>query len=142
MKLHAKIAVAVCALVLGAVPALAVASHGNSGSAPGHNKTTTTSTAGTPPHGHAYGVLCAGQSKKKVPGQKGTPFSQCVTAMAKIKSGATSSPRTACAALSKKHEKGAKGTAFSRCVSAAAKLLASKDVEHPSSTSTTSATTT
>jgi hypothetical protein len=71
----------------------------------------------------AYGKLCQGQSKKHVAGEKGTAFSRCVTAMAKVASGATKSPRAACASLSKKHVAGQKGTPFSRCVSAAAKLL-------------------
>jgi hypothetical protein len=58
-----------------------------------------------------------------VAGQQGTPFSQCVTAMAKLAHGNTKSPRTACVALSKKHIAGQKGTPFSQCVSAGAKLL-------------------
>lgn len=68
-----------------------------------------------------YGVLCKGQSKKHVPGQKGTPFSQCVNALAKVDRGETASPKKACKALSKKHVKGQKGTPYSRCVVAAAK---------------------
>jgi hypothetical protein len=70
----------------------------------------------------AYGKLCQGESKKHVAGQKGTPFSQCVTAMAKLASGETSSPTKACKGLSKKHVAGQKGTPFSVCVAAAAKL--------------------
>jgi hypothetical protein len=72
--------------------------------------------------GKAYGKNCQAESKKHVAGQKGTPFSQCVTAMAKLASGQTDSPTTACKALSKKHVAGQKGTPFSQCVSAAAKL--------------------
>jgi hypothetical protein len=68
-----------------------------------------------------YGVLCKGLSKKHVKGQKGTPFSQCVVALAKIDSGKTSSPRKACKDLSKKHVEGRKGTPFSQCVVAATK---------------------
>jgi len=70
----------------------------------------------------AYGVHCQGQSKKHVPGQKGTPFSQCVTAMAKLASGQTDSPKAACRTLSKKHVAGQKGTPYSQCLKAAAKL--------------------
>jgi hypothetical protein len=70
----------------------------------------------------AYGKNCQKESKKHVAGQKGTPFSQCVTAMAKLASGQTDSPTTACKDLSKKHVAGQKGTPFSKCVSAAAKL--------------------
>jgi hypothetical protein len=70
----------------------------------------------------AYGKLCQGQSKKHVKGQKGTPFSQCVVAMAHLQSGKAQTPKAACKKLSKKHHKGRKGTAFSRCVKAGRKL--------------------
>jgi hypothetical protein len=72
--------------------------------------------------GRAYGRHCQDQSKKRVTGEKGTAFSRCVTAMAKLASGATTSPRSACQTLSKKRVAGEKGTAFSRCVSEGAKL--------------------
>ena len=72
--------------------------------------------------GKAYGKYCQDQSKKHVAGQKGTPFSQCVTAMAKLAESESTSPRAACKALSKKHVKGEKGTPYSRCVSAGADL--------------------
>ena len=80
-------------------------------------------TAPLPAKAKAYGHYCQNQSKKHVAGQKGTPFSQCVTAMAKLASGQTSSPKAACSAMSKKHVAGEKGTPFSRCVTAGAKLL-------------------
>jgi hypothetical protein len=73
----------------------------------------------------AYGRLCQGESKKHVAGQKGTPFSQCVTAMAKAASGEGKSARAACAGLSRKHTRGERGTPFSRCVSAARKIVGS-----------------
>jgi len=79
-----------------------------------------------PAKAKAYGRYCQNQSKKHVTGQKGTPFSQCVTAMAKLASGTTTSPKAACASMSKKHVAGEKGTPFSRCVSAGAKLLKNK----------------
>jgi hypothetical protein len=82
--------------------------------------TGTTSTTTPSPNAKAYGYLCQWASKKHIAGQKGTPFSQCVLAMAKAAHGA--SGKAACAALSKKHVAGEKGTLFSRCVSAAAKL--------------------
>jgi len=78
--------------------------------------------ASLPAKAHAYGVLCKKESKKHVAGQKGTPFSQCVTAMAKLATGSTKSPAKACAGLSKKHVSGQKGTPYSQCVVAAAKL--------------------
>ena len=77
----------------------------------------------------AYGKLCAGQSRKRVAGQKGTPFSRCVTAMARAASGEATSAKAACKGLSKKHVKGTKGTPFSRCVVAAAKLLEQQETE-------------
>jgi hypothetical protein len=74
----------------------------------------------------AYGVHCQGESKKHIAGQKGTPFSQCVTAMAKLANGTTTSPKAACKTLSKKHVAGQKGTPYSQCIKAAAKLKATQ----------------
>jgi hypothetical protein len=79
--------------------------------------------AGLPAKAKAYGRYCQDQSKKQEEGEKGTPFSRCVTAMAKLANGKTSSPRKACKELSKKHDKGEQGTPFSRCVSHGAQLL-------------------
>ena len=78
------------------------------------------------PGGHAYGYYCQNQSKTHVAGQKGTPFSQCVTAMAKLDKGTTTSPKVACATLSHKRVAGQKGTPYSRCVVAGAQLLKDK----------------
>jgi hypothetical protein len=80
-------------------------------------------TASLPAKAKAYGRYCQNQSKKHIAGQNGTPFSQCVTAMAKLASGKTNSPKVACNAMSKKHVAGERGTPFSRCVAAGAKLL-------------------
>jgi hypothetical protein len=82
--------------------------------------------ASLPAKAKAYGHFCQTESKTHVAGQKGTPFSQCVTALAKLATGATHNPQAACSAASKKHIAGQKGTPFSQCVTAAAKLLASK----------------
>ena len=82
--------------------------------------------AGPPSGAKAYGRYCATESRKHLAGEKGTPFSRCVTAMAKLGSGKTDSPKAACSGMSKKHTAGEKGTPFSRCVSAGAKLLAGK----------------
>lgn len=71
----------------------------------------------------AYGVFCNKESRRHVKGQRGTPFSQCVTAMAKAATGQATSPRSACKTLSRKHVKGQHGTPYSLCVSGAAKLL-------------------
>ena len=71
----------------------------------------------------APGRYCKDASKKRVEGQKGTAFSACVKAQARLRKGTADSPREACKGASKKHVKGEKGTAFSTCVKAAAKLL-------------------
>src|SRR4029453_11145319 len=70
--------------------------------------------AAPPSQAKAYGKLCHDQSKKHVKGEKGTPFSRCVVAMAQLWSGDATSPKAACKKLSKKHVKGKKGTPFSR----------------------------
>jgi hypothetical protein len=149
MRIPAKLTAATAALTLG-IASAALASgpgttHGRSGSAPGHNRTqpststSTTTSTGTAPNSNAkaYGRLCRGESKKHVAGQKGTPFSKCVTDLAHLSqssqssgspqtttgSQSTANPARACANESKKHVAGQKGTPFSQCVSAAAKLL-------------------
>jgi hypothetical protein len=91
-----------------------------------HKPATPGPKAGLPAKAKAYGRYCEDQSKKRsdaAEGTKGTPFSQCVTAMAKLASDATDSPRKACKDLSKKHTEGESGTAFSACVKQGAKLL-------------------
>ena len=127
MKLQTKIAVVLGALALATAPAMALASQPtNPGQGNGPKYTPAPVTPGPgaslPEKANAYGVHCQGQSKKHVAGQKGTPFSQCVTAMAKAANNEKLSPGQACKGMSKKHVKGAKGTPFSRCVVAAAKL--------------------
>jgi len=92
------------------------ATHTQLPSSPGPN-------ASLPAKAKADGKYCQNQSKTHVEGQTGTPFSQCVTAMAKLASGTTSSPTVACKTLSKEHVAGQNGTPFSRCVAAGAKLL-------------------
>ena len=88
-----------------------------------HKSATPGPKAGMPAKAKAYGRYCKDQSKKHEEGEKGTPFSQCVTAMAKLATGKSTSPRTACKEMSKKHEEGKKGTPFSRCLSHGAMLL-------------------
>ena len=122
--------IAIVAAALLAVPAFAVAAGkpidpGNSAQGRAHR------TAATKPPGpnapaakkaKAYGRFCKGESKKHVAGHKGTPFSRCVTAMAKLATGKTSNPARACASLSKKHVAGHKRTPYSQCVVAAAMM--------------------
>jgi hypothetical protein len=90
-----------------------------------HKPATPGPKADLPAKAKAYGRYCEDQSKKRsdaAEGTRGTPFSQCVTAMAKLASGATDSPRKACKELSKEHAEGEKGTPFSVCVKQGAKL--------------------
>jgi len=128
MKSHMKIAIVIAALALAAAPALAVAGEGN-GHGKGHGPHYTPEHPETPGPGaplpekaRAYGVYCKKESRKHVAGQKGTPFSQCVTAMAKVAHNEDLSPGQACKKESRKHVAGQKGTPFSQCVTAAAKL--------------------
>ena len=130
MKLQTKIVAVLAAAVLAAVPATVVANP-PAGQGPEYNpapekpekpKKTPGPSASKPEKAKAYGVYCNDQSKKHVAGQKGTPFSQCVNAMAKAANNKKLSPGKACKGMSKKHVKGQKGTAFSRCVNGVAKL--------------------
>jgi hypothetical protein len=123
MKLTLKVLV-VCALAAtGASVAFASGPPSNPGKS-GQQTTTTADAPGPnatlPAKAKAYGRYCRNQSKEHVAGQQGSPFSQCVTAMAKAAHGAPA--KAACAPLSKKHVAGEKGTPFSRCVVAAAQL--------------------
>jgi hypothetical protein len=134
MKFQTKVAATLAALVLAAVPATVVANppaeHGNghgNGNGPEYNpapeKPETPGPGASPSEkAKAYGVYCKDQSKKHVAGEKGTPFSQCVNAMAKAANSEKLPPGKACKGMSKKHVKGQKGTAFSRCVNGVAKL--------------------
>jgi len=129
MKLQWKIAVVIGSLALAVAPAAALASQPTNpgkGNGPKYTPAPEPGTpgpdAGLPEKAKAYGVYCQGESKKHVKGEKGTPFSQCVTAMAKAANNAKLPPGKACKGMSKKHVKGEKGTPFSRCVKAAAKL--------------------
>jgi hypothetical protein len=127
MRCYTKVgaAIAVCLLVV--LPAMATADPGN-GNSNGHG---IEYAPGQPPQGpgvtppdqaKAYGQLCQAESKKHLAGEKGTPFSQCVTALAKAAHNERITARQACKGLSKKHVKGEKGTPFSRCISGVAKL--------------------
>jgi hypothetical protein len=131
MKLKVKATFAISSFLLVVVPAIALAANPPG---PPSNKGTETAAAsqykpGTPGPGanlpakaKAYGVYCKDQSKTHVAGTPGTAFSKCVTDMAKLATGSTSSPTTACANLSKKRVAGQHGTPFSLCVAGAAKL--------------------
>jgi hypothetical protein len=85
-------------------------------------------TFAAPPYKIPPGQYCKALSKKKIPGQKKTPFAQCTSAMAKVDKG--TSPAKACKGLLT----GAKGTkgkkaarkAFGQCQAAGKKLKADK----------------
>ncbi len=85
-----------------------------------HKPPTPGPSASLPAKAKAYGKFCHGESKTHVAGTPGTPFSKCVTDMAKLANGSTNNPRTACKNESKTH---VAGTPFSICVSGGAKLL-------------------
>ena len=130
MKVQPKLLMLIATMAFGVAPALALAAgpgdHPNR--PPSHHATT--HKASTPgPHASlhakakAYGKNCQDQSKKHVAGMPGTPFSECVTDMAKLANGSTNNPRTACKNESKKHVAGTPGTPFGLCVSGGAKLL-------------------
>lgn len=139
MKIHTKLVILTAAMALGAAPALALGppsgtpvptntgtSHmpSNPGSqGTSHKPSTPGPNASLPAKAKAYGKLCQAESKTHVAGTPGTPFSKCVTDMAKLANGSTKNPRTACKDESKTHVAGTPGTPFSQCVSGGAKLL-------------------
>jgi hypothetical protein len=67
MKLRTKLALVLGTLALAATPSTALA----------------VKPADPGSQGKAHGVHCKEESRKHVKGEKGTPFSQCVTAAAK-----------------------------------------------------------
>ena len=119
MKLRSKLAVIAGTTALGLLPAVALAAPGGH---PGKSATHTTG-AGQPSTAKAYGKFCQGESKQHVAGTPGTPFSKCVTDMAKLANGSATNPARACSNESKKHVAGTPGTPYSVCVSGAKKLL-------------------
>lgn len=122
MDLKTRIAALTATAALLLTPAAALA--GGPEYAPEHPTHPTHPTPGPkaslPEKAKAYGVYCRGFSKKHVSGQKGTPFSNCVTAMAKAATAPSTTAKAACKGFPKTHVKGQKGTEFSRCVVAAA----------------------
>ena len=130
MKLN-RVATGAAVLALSVAPGIAFANPGNGNGPPSnqgtqhnHGGSDTSSTPGPsaslPAKAKAYGKYCQGESKKHVAGTPGTPFSKCVTDMAKAAKG--TNPTTACKNESRKHVAGQKGTPYSLCVSGAAKL--------------------
>src|SRR5882724_1454681 len=113
MKLQMKIAMVLGALALATAPAMALADQPtNSGQGHGNGPHYTPETpapetpgpgASQPEKAKAYGVYCQDQSKQHAAGGKGTPFSQCVTAMAKAANSEKITPSKACKGMSRKH---------------------------------------
>ena len=135
MKALKTLAPIVGALALTAAPALAGSDRGNgtppSNQGTAHKQAEQTHPAKTntpgpkaslPAKAKAYGRYCQGTSKTHTEGSKGTPFSQCVTALAKVAHSNTISAKQACKSLSHKKATGAKRSDFSTCVNGAAKL--------------------
>jgi hypothetical protein len=128
MKIRYRLGLVAATFALGLAPALALAAGGGGKPAtPGHSHGATPGPrASMPAKAKAYGKDCQAESKKHVAGQKGTPFSQCVTAMAKLATHKSMPPAQACKSMSKKHVAGMKGTPYSQCVVAAAHLRGRK----------------
>jgi hypothetical protein len=128
MKLNRTLVTGAAVLALSVAPGLALADSGNgpptttppTNNGTLHKPSTPGPNASLPTKAKAYGKFCQGESKKHVAGTPGTPFSKCVTDMAKAAHG--TNPTTACKNESKKHVAGQKGTPYSICVSGAAKL--------------------
>lgn len=75
--------------------------------------------ASLPAKAKAYGVYCRGASKKHEKGKKGTPFSECVTGVAKAITVPTTA-KNACKGVPKERVEGQKRTSYAECVVAAA----------------------
>jgi hypothetical protein len=142
MRIHHRIAATSVGLALALTPAVALAhgnpgQHGHSGRAPGQLKksSSSSSSSSTTTTPRAYGKMCQGESKMHVKGTPGTPFSQCVKAMAQMAKSPKTNPHKACAGMSKQHVKGQKGTPFSQCIVAANRLRQSERTGGSSSTS-------
>lgn len=118
MKLRRNFVLGLAVLAMAAIPATAGAVSYHPDYKPDH----TPQGPKTEPKGKAYGYHCRGLSKKHVKGGKGTPFSQCVKALARADKNPDLNAKKACKALSKKHVKGEKGTPFSRCVKGVAQM--------------------
>ena len=126
MKIQPKLLMLIATIAFGVTPALALANGPGAhptGPPSNHGAATPGPHAGLHAKARAYGKDCQGQSKTHVAGTPGTPFSKCVTDMAKLANGSTHNPRTACKNESKTHVAGTPGTPYSLCVSSGAKLL-------------------
>jgi len=123
---------AVAGLAVGVAPALASGAaqptHPTHPAHPAHPSGATTGsqpgpTASLPAKAKAYGRYCQDESKTHVAGTPGTPFSTCVTDMAKLAKGKASNPHRVCLNESKTHVAHTKGTPYSQCVAGGERLL-------------------
>ncbi|HWF36007.1 MAG TPA: hypothetical protein VG295_11560, partial [Solirubrobacteraceae bacterium] len=115
MKVSSKLLLLTATMALGAAPALALGpptgtpiptnagtahmpiTPGSQGSQGTSNQPSTPGAgASLPAKAKAYGKYCQTESKTHVAGTPGTPFSKCVTDMAKLAHSSTSNPTTAC----------------------------------------------
>jgi hypothetical protein len=119
MSRNLKAALITALLVLGAIPALALATPGNG---QGQGNGGPNYETAPPPQAKAYGKYCQGESKEHVKGEPGTDFSRCVKTAAQAAHNEHQTPGQVCKGKSKKHVKGEKGTEFSRCVKSIAQL--------------------
>ena len=83
MKSYLKLSVVIGVLAL-IVPAMALATPGN-GKGQGQGPSYEPAPPPPPPPAKAYGKYCQGESKEHVKGEKGTAFSRCVKAAAKLR---------------------------------------------------------
>ena len=122
MRIQPKLAVIAGTLALGALSAVGL---GATGVASGHPTQSTTDPTGSghPTQAKASGRFCQSESKQHVAGMPGTPFSKCVTDMAKLANGSSTNPAKACQNESRRHVARQRGTPYSVCVSGAKKLL-------------------
>lgn len=118
MKLRRNLVLGLAVMAMGAIPATAGAVSYHPDYKPDHPPQGPKSE----PPGKAYGYHCRGVSKKHVKGEKGTPFSRCVKALARADKNPHLTGKKACKGLSKKHVKGQKGTPFGTCVKGVAQM--------------------
>jgi len=124
MNRYLKVLLTTALLAFCAAPALA---HGKPEGTPGGKP------EGIAGKAKAYGKYCKEESRKHVEGTPGTPFSQCVKAMAQAAKHEHMAPGRACKEESRKHVKGTPGTPFSQCVKGVAQLREDEEQEEEES---------
>src|SRR5689334_25340355 len=129
MKTQRKLLTLIATMALGVAPAVAFAAHHNnhptgppSNHGTAHKPSTPGPNSSPSAKAKAYGKNCQDQSKTHVAGTPGTPFSKCVTDMAKLARGPKSVARADSKDESKRHLTSSPGTPCRLCVSSAATL--------------------